>query len=207
MTKQFYRFDTPSKPAAFARFAALGSWKSAEICKTCGQHGSEYAEPLLVEWEPGTDVIGDFSWGGSACIVKDSVKDFLNQHGFNTSFSTAIEYQKFKWTERLGGRHKRVKYPYEGPNLSWLRAIDRVEIDIEKSNIDRQPDCRTCGRLRIQVRRDGLHINDKSWNGEKLFSVKQFSKSGMFISEEALQELQDQGFTNFAASLAGLIGD
>jgi hypothetical protein len=208
MASYFYQLGTLDKPSVYAIFSALGTWIEGDMCKTCGQHRSSFTEPLLVEWDPGTDQVGDFSRGGDEYLIKDSVKDFMQANGYNASFSTGIEYQKFKWTERLGGRHKRVKFPYEGPQLYWLKIIDQVEIDIQKSNIEQDTDCPTCKRTRIKVRRTELHINKKDWKGEKFFTVKQFNNSSIkFISEEARGELQQQGFTNFTAPLAGIIGD
>ncbi len=208
MAVNIYNLETLEKPSLYAMFSALGTWNEGEICPTCGQHGSECVEPLLVEWQPGTDQIGDFSLGSDEFLVKESVKDFMQSNQFNADFSFGIEYQKFKWIERLGGRHKRVKYPYEGPQLFWLDVIDQVNIDFEKSKIEQEADCPTCRRARFKFSRTGLHINSRDWTGEKFFTVKQFNNSSLkLISEQARQELLSQGFTNFSTSLAGVISD
>jgi hypothetical protein len=64
----------------FAECSVVGSWtKGGKPCKACQLTSQDLTEPLLVEWEPGSDVIGDFSWCGYTAVVKEEVKSFFER--------------------------------------------------------------------------------------------------------------------------------
>ena len=64
-----YLLDDPAKPAEFARFSHVGTWSNDRVCEVCGEPTSRLVEPLQIEWDEGTDRIGDFSWGGYHCVA------------------------------------------------------------------------------------------------------------------------------------------
>jgi hypothetical protein len=78
--------DDSARPGDFARFSHLGTWSPGSVCKGCGLSSVELVEPLQIEWEPGTERIGDFSWCGYHCVVTSKVRRFLADAGFECGF-------------------------------------------------------------------------------------------------------------------------
>ena len=78
------------KTAPFAHFSAVGTWSPSEgCCPECTGSSQVRIEPMLVEWEPSTDIVGDFSWDGPfgyEFIVKEHVADCFRDHSFQCNF-------------------------------------------------------------------------------------------------------------------------
>jgi hypothetical protein len=61
-----------------------------------------------------------------------------------------------------------------------------LKLDEEQSGIRVISDCGSCSQRRCTFRRDGLVLPGAAWNGEKLFRIAQFARSGAtFVTEEA----------------------
>ncbi len=199
---KFYLLDDPQIPAKYAMFSHLGTWSSNyKYCKSCDLHSQKLIEPLLVEWEPGTDVIGDFSWCGYTMIVRDQVKQFFDDQKLNCWYGN-IQVVSPKEKSRM----KRVSYPYEGPKLYWAISKNRVLLNEEKSGVKLEIDCKVCGQKDYTFKQKGIVINKSDWKGEKMFLVDQFGKSkATFVIEPFLKELIFQKFTNFTYMESGVI--
>jgi hypothetical protein len=101
----------------------------------------------------------------------------------------------------------RVAFPYVGPRLHWLIAKKLVRLDERASGIEPKPDCAVCGQKQTQFVRENIFIPKANWKGEKIFRIEQNGKSSAkFITEDALELMNKQGFTNYVTTLAGLIG-
>jgi hypothetical protein len=74
----FFLLDDPANPAEFAQFAAVGTWADDRSCDVCGEASSRLVEPLQIEWDEGTDRIGDFSWAGYHCVILMRFTHFSN---------------------------------------------------------------------------------------------------------------------------------
>jgi hypothetical protein len=197
----FYLLDDPANPAEFARFSHLGTWADDGICQVCGVPTSRLIEPLQIEWDEGTERIGDFSWGGYTCVVVDAVKSFLEANNYGTAFGRVKVMAPVEPTVR-----PRVPFPYRGPHLSWLMPTRQLGIDPDRSGVRLKSDCSACGQRRYTFKRDGLVLPKWSWKGEKLFLVEQFAQSGAaFITEDGLAMLAGAGFSNLCPRIAGLI--
>lgn len=199
---KFYLLDDPQIPAKYAMFSHLGTWSSNyKHCKFCGLHSQKLIEPLLVEWEPGTDVIGDFSWCGYTMIVRDQVKQFFDDQELNCL------YGKIKYVPPTGKkRPKRVPFPYTGPRLYWAICQNRILLNEKLSGVDLEIDCKVCGQKKYTFRQKGIVINKVNWKGEKMFLIDQFGKSkATFVIETFLKELISQKFTNFSYIESGVI--
>ena len=117
----------------FASFAHFGTWeKFKDFCKECTAPASKLVEPLHIEWEPSSDLIGDFSWCGFTTIVLPKVKEFLVNNGFECRFG---KVEVFKNTSAKK-RDRIVPFPYTGPELNWLIPKKRLNLDIEKSGLE-----------------------------------------------------------------------
>lgn len=186
----------------YAGIAHRGTWsKSTGICPNCGQHGQHLIEPLQIEWEPGSDMIGDFSWCGFTFAVKENAKQFFIQNRFECNFGK-VEIQKLS-TKRRG--RKIVPFPYKGPKIHWVMPYKHINLDNEKSALEIKSDCKVCNRLVYKFQLDGLLIPKSEWHGEKMFNITQYGDTPTYISEDALQEILSQDFTNFNYSKAGII--
>jgi hypothetical protein len=196
-----YLLDDPAKPAEFARFSHVGTWSDDRVCDVCGEPTSRLVEPLQIEWDEGTDRIGDFSWGGYHCVVVDALRSFLEAHAFEVAFGNVQVVPPTAAAVR-----SRVPFPYVGPHVSWLIPIARLHLDEEQSGIRLISNCSVCGQKRYTFRRDGLVLRKQAWHGEKIFVAEQFGRSrATFITEQALLALTRAGFSNLCPRLAGQI--
>lgn len=110
-----YLFDDPAQPGKHARFSHVGTWSDGYVCKPCGNTTERLIEPLQIEWNDGTEVIGDFSWCGYTAIVLDPVKSFLKKNGFDAKYGKVDVMRPTAKAKRPS-----VSFPYEGPKLLWL---------------------------------------------------------------------------------------
>ena len=202
---KIYFLDDPATPGRYAQFSHVGTWSHGYVCKSCGHGTSILLEPIQVEWDFGTDRIGSFAWCGYTCIVLDQVLQFLINNKFECRFGRVEVMPPEKPTKRYKGI-KRVSHPYTGPNLHWLIPTAQVKLNEERSGVKLESDCQACGQKHYTFRRTGIIIDSKNWNGQKMFLVDQFKKSGItFITESALELLNQQEFTNWKPLLAGEI--
>ena len=193
---------------SFAHFSALGTWsKGKGICKTCGSSSQDYIEPLLVQWEPSSDVIGGFSWNGPwgyLFVVTESVVTFFRQHKFECSFLD-VEYVE---PDKFGKRWKCAPYPYSGPKQFWGKCETFVDLDLKVNNVKLEINCSECGRKKHTFRYEGIVIPRSNWNGETLFRITTNGKSlATFVTEEGRQLIEVAGFSNIAFRPAGEIVD
>lgn len=192
--------------ASFAHFSALGTWsKSKGLCPGCQASSQDYIEPLLVQWEPSSDVIGDFSWDGPygyLSIVTEPVAGFLRQHAFECMFLD-VEYVA---PEKPRGRSKCVPYPYTGPKQFWVKSKTFLDLDLDASNVVLEEDCPLCGRQDYTFRYEGIVIPRSNWHGEKMFRIRTNGRSlATFVTEEGRQLIEGEKFSNVAFRPAGVI--
>ncbi len=198
---KFFLLDDPARPGEFARFSHVGTWTPGSVCKECGLSSAKLIEPLQIEWNPGTERIGDFSWCGYHCVVVDKVRRLLTVAGFECRFGSVVVMPPTENT-----RMPRVPFPYSGPILSWLIPDKRLRLNADRSGVELISDCSRCGQKRYAFKRDGLLIDARDWVGEKLFLVEQFGKSrATYVTELGLEALSKEGFTNLCPRVAGSI--
>lgn len=198
---KFYLLDDPAKPSQFARFSHVGTWTKGGICKSCGSSSSRLVEPLQIEWDPGTDRIGSFSWCGYTSVVTNDVRSFCETAKIECTFGKVEVMAPTDKTKRA-----RVPYPYHGPQLSWLIPTRFLSLNEDRSGVHITSDCSKCGFRRYNFKRDGLVIDHESWGGVPMFLIEQLERSGAtFVTEPLLDELKSQGFTNLCPRFAGII--
>ena len=90
----------------------------------CGQSTSHLISPLQIEWDPGTEKIGDFSWGGYTCVVTEGASQKLLIEGFEIELENTIVNKPQKKTN-----YPRLGFPYSGPKLLWLIPKKRVPLN------------------------------------------------------------------------------
>jgi len=197
-----FLFEGTKEYTRYARFSHLGTWTPGILCKACGQSTQRLTEPLLVEWEPDSESIADFSWCSYVALITQEVAGKLLDEGFEIALGS-VEFVK---PAQIRSRKPRVAYPYSGPELFWMMPTERVRVDEERSNIRMDIDCKECGQKRYTFRRDGLVIDRKNWNSPKIFQIAQYTRSrAMFVNEEGRDIISRLGFTNVRFSEAGII--
>jgi|LAHU01.1.fsa_nt_gb hypothetical protein len=112
---KFFLLDDPARPGDYARFSHVGTWTPGSVCSGCGLCSAELTEPLQIEWNDGTERIGDFSWCGYHCVVINRVRGVLTDASFECEFGR-VEVLPPSGKRRM----PRVPYPYSGPTLSWM---------------------------------------------------------------------------------------
>ncbi len=190
----------------FADFSAVGTWvDDGSRCDACGWHGQSLSEPLLVQWEPGVDAVGDFSWDGPfgyVALITDRVVAFFHTHDFRCDLLSV----KYVPPEPCGNEF--VSYPYTGPKQHWVKCTSIVDLDTDGSKVEVKLSCGECGRVKYTFRNQGIVIPKRNWHGEKIFRITTNGRSlATFVTEEARCEIEENAFTNIAFSLAGEIVD
>jgi len=127
---KFYRLEIGSKPGPFATCFVTGTWGNEKYCKACSRYtGRGIVSPITIEWEPGYDRIGDFSWEPADyfLLVTRRARSVLVENGFECRFSR-VEVKKP--LSALKSKRPRVPFPYRGPKLFWVRPTQQVHRDI-----------------------------------------------------------------------------
>ena len=200
---RIYLLSDPKRYTEFAGFGQRGTWSPGKLCEACGRGTQRLVEPLLVEWEAGSTNVGDFSWCSYTFAVVAGVRAFLRKEEYGCRFG-AVEVVKPKLKTRGWAR---IPYPYDGPPLIWVIPKYKLHLNIQKTGLLlRHPDCDTCGQRSAGFTREGIVVDADQWSGHKMFRIEEFGKSAAtFITEEALQELLDGGFSNIGHLESGVI--
>lgn len=124
---KIWRFSDPSK-AEYARASRRGSWAGSP---------SRRVRPLVIEWEPGSDVVGDFTWPGfdSELVVKASVANALQEAEVPGFEFCAIEMLENSEPAKRRSKERRVELPYSGSNLGELHVTTWTRLDRERSTV------------------------------------------------------------------------
>jgi len=161
-------------------------------CARCdrGAIYEEFPKPLILSWEPGSDVIGDFSWPPGRVAVKRSVFDALAAV-FTGIAAEPLEMDqdpKLKRPKRPTKRTKpRVWLPYEGPPLVEL-WVERTVPYLPSTTIVVPYHCDDCGRAMSRI--GGTEQVDSHWIEEKAelipYRIPRVPGQGVFVREADL---------------------
>jgi len=185
----------------FADYSHIGTWSKRTIfCEECEYSNESLIEPLQIEWNPGSDNIGHFSWCGSNVVVLDNVKLYMEERNYMASFKKVVVNKPEKNKKKV----RIVPYPYTGPQLYWMVSETVLEVDLGKSDYDIEI-CPVCNREDIVFEPNGICISEKSWSGEKFFYINEYGNSVSFMTEEGVKEIEGQAFSNFHYEEAGFI--
>lgn len=185
---RLWRFSDPSDDR-FASAGRRGSWTEAAasgLCPECGDSQQVRVKPLILEWDPGSDRVGDFTWPGfgSEVVVVDRVLDVLRKHfeGFEPGPVEMVQDRKLKPGKR---RKPRVWLPYEGPPLHELWVTTWVHMDRNRSSAELERRCGTCGTEAWELY--GVERWDSHFDRERMELVRtktdRLPGAGVFISE------------------------
>lgn len=169
---KLWRFADPND-YRYARAGLRGTWKGSP--QTRGR-------PLVIEWEAGSDVVGDFVWPGfdSDIAVSERAGNALVEAGVS-GFQLGEVVMTGAGTRRW--RDKRVLLPYEGPRLFDLWVTASVIADAERSSFRA---ARQAGSPGIE----GIERIDSRWSREKAVLVKEHHPRspgcGIFVRGDAV---------------------
>jgi hypothetical protein len=211
---KLYRFREPFD-YRFARAVRLGTWypdPGPGVCPECGTSQQQRIPPLIIEWLPDSDQVGDFTIAGFGddVLVTQKVREALETRFRGFEFHPVEMYQhpRLKRPQRITKRSKpRVWLPYEGPPLWDLRPTSVAQWDRERSTIEIIKVCGTCGRTDSRMPTDEtrhLVLDPNTWGGEDIFWT--YEPGGFIYCTEELKEfIEAQGFTNVAFEQDGEI--
>lgn len=186
----------------FAHFSTIGTWVyRREPCITCDYYWQALVPPLLVQWEPSSARIGDFSWDGPfgfTFVVRKIVADTLQTLGFDCHFAPV----KVVRPER---KRNTVSFPYSGPKLLWGQCSANVDLDMAASCVVRESLCPACGDVRYTFRNSGIVIRRKDWNRQLMFRISTNGPACVFVTADGRGRIEDAGFSNIAFTEAGQI--
>jgi len=165
---KIWRMQDPRDPK-YAVAAWRGAWSVSDgkLCPECTASTQHRIQPIVIEWEPGSELIGDFTCAGicDGFIVKKSVGDELSRsfRGFELGSVRMIQHSKLRRPVRVTKRTKpRIWLPYEGPELCELWIPLMVPIDRARSTCHVAMRCSTCGRERYTV--EGCERTEGHWD-------------------------------------------
>lgn len=184
---RIWRFSDPGNNR-YASAGRRGSWTASDgVCPECGSSRQQRAQPLIIVWELGSDVVGDFVWPGfgSEVVVAERVFDALESNfaGFERGPVEMIEEP-----ELARDRGRRVTLPYEGPGLFELWTTAWVDVDLEHSTIRLDWRCAACGTERWTI--DGVEHWDSVFDQREQTleptRVRRLPNAGIYVRQEEL---------------------
>ena len=190
---KIWRFRDPHD-ARFARASLRGTWtQSTGTCPECGATSQRRVQPLVIEWEPDSDVVGDFVWPGfgSDIAVTDRVIEVLAARNSKFELGPVEMYQdpKLKRTKRS---KPRVWLPYKGSPLYDLWVTYQVSVDHERSSISLQNRCSACGIDRYKV--SGIERWESNWDQERMelipTHIERSQDQGLYVRRSDLNGYQ-----------------
>jgi hypothetical protein len=211
---KMYHFGDPHDPQ-FASAMRIGTWSAAPgpgVCTECTATLQRRILPLIIEWEPGSDRIGDFTWPGfdDELVVNDRVRQMFEDLFDNLEFHP-IEMTARSLVANGNGRRPKpfVKLPYDGPALWDAQPTSRCPLDLDRSGIRLSRVCNTCGYefYDTPAFRDRHLVLDKSkWRGEDVFRTNVYP-DWIFCTERVKTAVDQHRFTNVTFHLDGHIPD
>lgn len=147
----------------FARAGRVGgTWQEGEY--------KDRTRPLIIEWEPDSDVVGDFTWPGlnTDVVITDGVGTPLKDAGVAGFELRPVEMKENSEATKRRSKKPKVKLPYSGPKLwdFWVTAW--TNLDAARSSVDQVE--RSDGSVSYKVR--GVQREERTWEPQHAEFVK-----------------------------------
>lgn len=143
---KIWRFSDPLD-GRFASAGRRGAWTEAQpegVCPSCGSSQQVRAQPLLMTWEPGPDVVGDFTWPGFDSEIAATSRALAALEGFSGFEAGPVEIVDDEAPNASG----RSRPNLTGNSLKELLVTAIVGMDRERSSAELEHQCRICSRER-----------------------------------------------------------
>ena len=214
-----WRFADPGDHR-FASAGRRGSWTAeVGVCPECTASRQRRVQPLILVWQPGSDVVGDFVWPANDVVAAERVLAVLQKHftGFEPGPVEMIDDGAVRGAKR--GK-PRVRLPYQGPPLYEVWVTASVHLDIERSSVELERRCGTCGTEFWQVygverwdthfdmdRRElvrtkterlpraGIFVRGADLGGAAIFRMLEFP-GAVFCTDAVRELIGKEGFSN-----------
>jgi hypothetical protein len=156
-----------------------------------------------LEWEEGSDVLGDFVWAGGSFrpVVTETARQALSFLDSDVEWGEVCVLPP----ERKRARHKRIPYPYEGPPLWFIVPRHRVFMDREQAKTLL---CHGCGEYDGPTLLTNLKLRRAEVGPHRLFRLAENGRAtATFVSEDAAQRIREANLQNVALNEAGEVLD
>ena len=160
----------------FARSGRVGgTWQEAEY--------RERKHPIIIEWEPDSDIIGDFTWPGLATdiLVTDRVGSIITASQVEGFELLTVEMRENSEPKKRPSKGRRVRLPYSGPRLWDLWVTAWTHIDRSRSTITVTE--REDGSVAYEV--SGVERRERIWDQRQMELVTKISPrtegQGLFV--------------------------
>lgn len=197
-----YRIDLPDN-YQYARFGTLGTWEpdpSPGLCIGCGMSRQKRVPPQIIEWLPGSDIVGDFAWRSVSfeLVAKFEIAKELKRKfsGFEIHKITMHQEPSINPPQNpKRAKKKRIFLPYTGPEICELWITSWVNLNVELSNLELEKKCKICSYNFYKPQKEGVVIDRNSWDGSDFFRPHQFS--GLILCTERVKEfIERENYSN-----------
>lgn len=151
---RFFSLRREDYKNVFAEASIRGAFSDGPKCSSCGYWQRRRLEPLIIEWLPGSSLIGDFTWPCSLenLVISDRVKECFEAHninGFRCAHVTMTQRPGCKPPSDWSRARPRVWLPYTGMPLWSLIITHTYTLNLTGSHRD-AVDCPACRHKRKQ---------------------------------------------------------
>ncbi len=204
---EFQRTGLISETSAFNEFK-----EKKIICPECGVSLLNRVPPYIIEWQPTSDVIADFTWlaGLEDVVVSDKAKLIFEGNkitGAKYMPVKMVQSPKLKNPKKITkNSKKRIWLPYTGPEVWGFWVDNWCHINLEASFFEITSTCAHCGMIRYKrpERKDMLVINRHEWTGTDFFKINEVSPP-IFCTERVVDIINTSGLTNIIYEERGKI--
>ena len=120
-------------------------------CEACGAATVPQTFAIQVEWDDGSDLLGDFVHAGAKIVTRRTIGETLQTRfgGITLGEVAMPDHPNLRRPKRVTKRTpRRIWLPYEGPELCYL---DPVDVDLDPSStIEIDKHCQECGTIRYR---------------------------------------------------------
>jgi len=194
-------------------------WAFASACGAWDQEGNR-VQPLIVEWEPSSTLIGDFTVCWNGVCMRRAVADELLNLGVRGFEPGPVEVRENSERRKRKAKN-RVKCPYVGPPLAELWITKWVRMDPERTTYEEET--LSDGTVRkglVGIPRKesdwnqdtgeyrewwiprepgkGLYVRREALEGCQIFKVSDFSGGAPRCTDEFKNLVESKGYTNVA---------
>ena len=204
---KIWRFHDPSDYQFVEASRSGGPWQEGEYKKR--------PNPIKIEWEPGSDLVGDFTWPSQAdIVVKDTVGRALQENSITGFELRSVEMQENSEPAKRRLKKSRVNLPYAGLPLWDLWVTKWIGIDRDRSTVTEVR--REDGSRYFEV--SGVERWESTWDQERMelvrakhsrvegeglvvskiqgiFRVEEF-EAPVFCTDDVKRLIEKYGFTN-----------
>lgn len=114
----------------FACAGRLGEWDDSD----------ERVQPLIIEWDPGSDQIGDFTMLGfdGDCLITARAAAILKKAGVTGFELGPVKMQPHSEAAKRRSKKPCVAVPYKGPEVGELWVTGNVDFDPKRTTFRRE---------------------------------------------------------------------